>query len=153
MPTFAELPPGLRVLAGGKSVVRRPAGGEAFLDIDFPRRVWADSEYSLRYHVYSSATERVSVEATSVIEALIVAGIDSPFKIERGTAVDELRTVVIGAGRLLAENDGDDAAPQSETAEPPAALESDAEADPVPAESGEAEPDGDEADTEGSEDL
>ena len=152
MPTFAALPPGLRVLAGGKSVVRRPSGDEAFLDIDFPKRVWADGEYALRYHVYSSPTERVSVEASSVIEAILAAGIDTPFKIERGTAVDELRTVVVGAGRLVTEDDGEGATPESETDEPAALSASEDAADSAPAESEEAAPDSDETDTEDSED-
>ena len=123
MPQFTELPPGLRVLPGGKSVVRRQNQADAFIEIDFPRRHWADSEYQLRYHVYSSPTERVSVEASSVIEAIIAAGIENPFKIERGAAVDELRAAVVGEGRLLADEEAA-AAPSEpeadETGEPDA---------------------------------
>ena len=109
MPQFTELPPGLRVLPGGKSLVRRQNQADAFIDIDFPRRHWADGEYKLRYHVYSSPTERVSVEASSVIEAIIAAGSENPFKIERGAAVDELRAAVVGEGRLLPEQESADA--------------------------------------------
>ena len=139
MPQFTELPPGLRVLPGGKSLVRRQNQADAFIDIDFPRRHWADGEYKLRYHVYSSPTERVSVEASSVIEAIIAAGIENPFKIERGAAVDELRAAVVGEGRLLPEQESADA-----TGEP----------DPESGESGESaeradseEPTGDEAES------
>ena len=119
MPQFTELPPDLRVLPGGKSVVRRQIQDNVFIEIDFPRRHWADSEYKLRYHVYSSPTERGSGEASSVIEAIIAAVIENPFKIERGAAVHELRAAVVGEGCLLPEQAAGGAAdaPDPETDE------------------------------------
>ena len=135
MPQFAELPLGLQVYRGGKSVIRREREDELFLDIEFPTRVWADTEYCLRYHVYSSPTERVSVEASSVIEALVASGVEAPYKIERGTAVDELRAVVVGAGRLLRdpeeepEADAEEAVPELEAGEDQPAEEAAADSE------------------------
>ena len=138
LPRLSELPAGLRVLPGGQSVVRRQSEEHPFLDIEFPRRAWADSEYGLRYHVYSSPGERVSVAARSVIEAIIAAGIERPFKIERGTAVEEIRAVVVAAGRLVSEDFAAEAPPET-AAEAPAEPDHDAS----PEDTADAAPQGD----------
>ena len=139
IPTLTELPAGLRLFAEGKSVALRHRGDGVFQPIEFPERVWQEENYDLRYHVFTSENERVTVPAVSAIDALAKAGVEKPHKIVRGLAADETIAAVIGAGRLVpvdrpadAPDAGDDAAPE--------AADADASADPENAESDAEEP-------------
>lgn len=129
LPAVTELPAGLRLLADGKSVVQRPSGDGVFLPIEFPARVWRESNYNLRYHVFTSETERVSVPAVSAIDAIAKSGIEKPFKIMRGMATEETVAEVIQAGRLVP--------PDQAVTEPDAqAVEPDPNADQAVADTG-----------------
>jgi hypothetical protein len=119
LPAVLELPEGLAVVAGGRSLVERPGKGEPeFESLAFPRRVWVETDYDLRYHVYTSPIERVSIPAASAIEAITKSGVKRPFKVLRGHSRDDLDKAVISGGRLVAVADEERA---SETRDEPAA--------------------------------
>ena len=126
LPTLTDLPAGLRLFEEGKSVALRYRGDGTFHPIEFPERRWQESNYDLRYHVFTSENERVTVPAISAIDAITKSGIDKPFKIVRGLASSETVAAVIHAGRLvpvdLPEVDAgseENAAPEAAEDEPP----------------------------------
>ncbi len=132
LPAVTELPAGLRLIADGKSVVHRAHGDEAFLPVEFPERVWLETNYNLRYHVYTSESERVSVPAASAIDAIAKSGVEKPFKIVRGLASEDTVAEVIQAGRLVpSDQAGTDPDAQGSEADP-SADQADADAGPQP---------------------
>jgi len=127
--TDTELPAGLRLFACGKSIVQRHSDGGVFLPVDFPERVWQEQNYDLRYHVFTTATERVTVPAVSAIDAIAKSGIDRPFKIVRGLGSDETIAAVIHAGRLIPSDQADDTdGANADVAQADAGGETDSEA-------------------------
>jgi len=130
LPSLTDLPAGLRLFEEGKSVALRYRGDGTFHPIEFPERRWQESNYDLRYHVFTSENERVTVPAISAIDAITKSGIDKPFKIVRGLASSETVAAVIHAGRLVPidqpEVDAgseENAASEAAEDEPPAGVE------------------------------
>ena len=124
LPTFTELPAGLRLLAQGKSVAVRHHDDAEFLPVMFPERVWQESNYDLRYHVFTSESERVTIPAISAIDAITKSGVNKPFKIMRGSSLGEAITGVIQAGRLVPADQPDSELPQDTSdAEPSESAE------------------------------
>ncbi len=103
LPALTELPEQFRLFRDGKSVAHRYGGDGVFLPIDFPRRFWQETNYDLRYHVFRTEEDRVTVPAVSAIDAITQSGIEKPLKIVRGMAADETIAAVIQAGRLVPE--------------------------------------------------
>ncbi len=83
----------------------------------FPRRTWADTDYKLRYHIYTGPDESIAVAATSAIEAIVKSGIRRPLKVVRGrSSTDNEQASVIAAGRLLEAPDLPEVAEQASAA-------------------------------------
>jgi hypothetical protein len=137
LPELLELPEGLAVIRGGRSLVNRTVHDEPeFESLAFPRRVWADTDCDLRYHVYTTLTECVSVEATSAVEAIGKSGVRRPFKVVRGHGQDNLDKVVVSAGRLVALADDEreeERSPSGQRSAAPARDETEEFAADVPA--------------------
>lgn len=127
LPALTELPEGFRLFREGKSIAVRHAGDGVFMPIDFPKRVWQENNYDLRYHVFTSESDRVTVPAVSAIDAMAQTGIKDPVRIVRGMASDETIAAVIQAGRLIPEESLDDEGPDATVAETDASPDSESE--------------------------
>ena len=86
LPAVHDIPEGLAIIRGGRSVARRLDNDRQaeFALLRFPRRTWADTGYELRYHIYTGDGEPISVAANSAIEAIVNSGILRPLKVVRG---------------------------------------------------------------------
>ena len=119
LPAVHDIPEGLAIIRGGRSVARRLDNDRQaeFALLRFPRRTWADTGYELRYHIYTGDGEPISVAANSAIEAIVNSGILRPLKVVRGRPPTEnLAACVIDAGRLLETPDLPEAAEQESAA-------------------------------------
>jgi hypothetical protein len=103
LPVAQDIPEGLVVFDGGRSVLSRTLGDQPeFEIIRFRRRTWLETNYELRYHVYSSPEKRVSLPAHSALEAIAKSGIRRPFKVIRGKNINVTdRASVVDDGRLI----------------------------------------------------
>lgn len=119
LPVVLDIPEGLAIIRGGRSVARHIVGDRQaeFELLRFPRRTWADTGYELRYHIYTGDGEPASVAANSAIEAIVNSGILRPLKLVRGRSPTEIQQAsVIGAGRLLEAPDLPEVAEQESAA-------------------------------------
>ena len=119
LPAVHDIPEGLAIIRGGRSVARHLVDDHQpeFDLLRFPRRTWADTDYQLRYHIYTGPDESTAVAATSAIEAIVKSGIRRPLKVVRGRfATDNEQASLIGAGRLLEAPDLPEVAEQASAA-------------------------------------
>ena len=72
-----------------------------FDTIGFPERKWKETNYTTRYHVYTTLHDRIVVQAETAAEAIQKSGVKNPVKVVRGLSSSEWRLTTIAAGRLV----------------------------------------------------